>query len=710
MTGRSFPQQTIHKPSVKNSISAVVRNGSSVWTADSENKFCNGVTELRTNELCLSLGPEKASTCLRVNHADDFTEVTGDNRNPVIAGGVGTEHENGIKNCVLDISNDTDGSVTVENIVATSETVPVTTYDSVMDTKSSHSPAGTRDMEISVEIGAFELDSLLVGAENDNGPVGVGSMKSVSEDCLSTVNGLTCASDSIGAETESKIGLVTSEVIGSESVKILSEYLLEVSEDIAIPSTVKSVLVGDETNLSLLNALSEFSEDRDIQGMRNLGSESANLAAKQVCNGVGPFHSIDESSNTEINFQPVSVVCCNMHTFSCMSDGSIHDLQLNGPGSTFEVDGQECEQFRQGVLIGDPSFTAQASLSEGDNELQVNELFSSTSTSNSWLSSEQSSETSKSSYISDIDTDLLAQYDTQTIREISPENTVSRKTSHHRNNSDRKQISGNCTRLIRSRRRMTQNSEVHYTSNNFKSNNNIRKTCMQHSRGTDTSVEAAVSKQIPRCQVSLNIDTERKETLFPTVSTPSSYTFKSPMDVSPVEVKRIETILWEGNIDEIIQLQDCSVNEGISSQNEVENVKDTLESYVQKIGSKTKNGHIADVNNGIIGKNSKEGIALCVGDRRDRSAVSTQTRNILRKFLCQNGNAVTKRSTQSASQACAMTANGAKYMEHSDGIYSKKLARRLRREKRKRLSLSHRRKATSLPSEGRKIHETNRIV
>jgi hypothetical protein len=719
MRGRSVPQQSVCKPSVKNCNSAVVRNGSFLWTADSENKFCNGVTELRTKEFCLSAGPEKESTCMHINLADDFTEVTDVNRNPVIAGNVETEHENSVKVSFMDVSSYTDGSITVEH-TAISETGPITTDDSLMDTKCSHSLVGTRHVETSVEIGAFGLDSSLVGAENDDGYVGIGNVKSMSEDCLSPIDGLTTCSDNSGAETVSKndrdalaevpgvcVDPVTSEVIVSESEKILSEDLLEVSENITDPGTIKSVSVGAETKLSILNALSEVSEDHDIQGMRNVGSEPAELATKQVCNGIGPFHFVDGSSNSEINFRPVSVVCCNMHKSSCMSYNSVHDLQSNCSGSSFEVDGQECEQFRQGILIGDPSFTAQPSLSEGDNELQVNELFTSTSRSSIWLSSEQTSETSKSSYVCDIDTDLLAQYDTQTIHEVSPENIISHRTSHCCNNSDQKQISENCSRLLRSRR-MTQKSEVRYTSDSSESNNNVRKTCMQHCRGTYPSVETAASKQISRChvlpKVSLNTDTQGKECFFPTVSTLSSYAYKSPMEVSPVEVKQIETILWEGNVDEIIQLKDCSVNEGLSSQNEVENSKEILESYVQKAGSETKNGHIGDVNNDINGKNYKEGIELCVGERQDRFAVSTQTQSMLRKIFCQNGSALTRRNTQSASQACAVGMNTA------NGIHSKKLARRLQREKRKRLSLSFRRKVTSLTARGGKKLETNSIM
>lgn len=730
MRGRSFLRQSARKPSVKNSTSTVDRSDTSVQIAGNENMVCNGVTALRTGELCLLTRPAKSSTCKHINHADYFTEVTGDNKNPVIARDMKTGNENHIRNHFFDILNDTNGSVSVENIPGSGlETVPVTTGDSMIDTKCNHSLIGASDMETSINIGPFKMDSLLIRAESCDGPVGVGDVKSVAEDCLSPIHGLTtCTNGNIGVETESKIGLdsavevpgehvdpTVSEVIGSGSLKILSEDLLEVSDDITVRSTAKSVSVGAETNLFEVNALSEVSEDHDVQSVRNIDSVSDDLAAKRVCNGLGPFHLIADSSNSEINFQPVSVVCCNMHTSSCVSDGSAHDLQLNGHGGSFEVDGQECEKFRSGVLIGDPSFTAQSCFSEGDSELQVNELFPSNNLSSTWLSSEQSSETSKSSYLSDIDTDLLAQYDVQTVHEVSSEkNTVSCRTSHHYNSSDQKENSGKCTRLIRSRRMMTRNSKVYYMSNSLRSNHNIKKACMQCSGGTDPSVETAVTKQISRYrvlpEVSLNTNNERKETLFPTVSTLSSCTFNSPVDVSPVEVKRIETILWEGNIDEIIQLKDCSTNEGFSSENEVENSKQMLESYVQKIGNKTENSHVADVSDGNVGKNSRNGIELGRGDRRDTCPVSSRTRNMFRKIICQDGNAVTERSTLSASQVFAMTVNGAESTEHSNGIYSKKLARRLQREKRKRLSLSYRRKVASLASEGRNKHETDSNV
>lgn len=698
MRGRSFPRRSVHKRLVKSSISEVGRNGSSVWTADSENKLCNGASELGTNELCLSAAPEKASTCFHVNPADDFTEVADDNRNPMMAGGVGREHENDVRNCFLDISNDTDGSATVEKTV-TLETVPVTTDDSVTDTKSSHIPRCTRDVKTDVVVGSFELDNLLICAKNDNGPVGVGNLKSMSDDCPSPTNGLIKhSSEKSVVGTEYKISLngfaevtgdsvdpVISEVTGSESLIILSEDTVEISDIITNPSTVESVLVGGETNLSTLNSLSQVSGDDDIRGMRNVGSESAKLPTKQVCN---------ESSNSEVNFQPVSVVCCNMHACSCMSDGSVLALQLNDPGSTFEVDGQECDRFRQGVLIGDPSFTAQLSFSEGDNDLQMNGLFSGTSIPNV-LSSEQCSETSKSSYITDIDTDLLAPYDTQTVREISPEkSTVSCRTLRHRNNLGRKQISGNCSKLFRSRRMMAQNSELHNMSDI-----NVKRTCMQRSRGTGPSVETAGTKQMSSChvlpKVRLNLDIERKDTLCSAVSALSSCTFKSPIEVSPVEVKRIETMLWKGSIDEIIQLKDCSINAGVMSQNEVENAKEKLDSCVQKMWSKTTNGQKTDVSNGIIGKNSKEGIEFHVGDRWNRSRICTRAGNTLRKCLCENDDALTSRSMQSASQACTVTTAGAKQ------------SRRLQREKWKRLSLSYRMKATS---NSRKKLETNGLI
>jgi hypothetical protein len=374
----------------------------------------------------------------------------------------------------------------------------------------------------------------------------------------------------------------------------------------------------------------------------------------------------------------------------------------------FDVDGQDCEQFRQSVLIGDPSFMAQSSLSEGDSELQMNELFCNGNTASTWLSSEQSSETSKSSYLSDFSSDLLAQYDTQTAQEISPEkNNVSCKTSHHCNKSDQKQNPGNYTRLIHSRRMTTQNCKVHYTSCSSKSSGKIKKPSVQCNGGRDSSGEMVVAKQLLSChvlpRVSLDINTEGKGGSLPTVSTLPSCTFECPMEVSLVEAKRIETILLEGNIEEIIQLKEDSFDNGLSPQNGGENASKMIESYSYKTGCETTNAKIC-----IADKKgaSKEGTELFVGDSVDSSAISTETQNVLSESLHPNGNTL----TFPASQVYAVRVNDEKCTGHSNGIYLKKMARQLQRKKCKKLSLSYRRKAASLTSKERNRHKTNSIV
>lgn len=701
MRGKSFLQKPVPKPSIENCISAVVRSDTSALASNSE-MFCNGVTELKTNEFCLSTGPEKEMY---------VKQVTTDGKYPVIAGGMKTEHENGtVRNCLLGLSRDGDGSVTMESIEAASQTDPVTTVGSVVDTKSCNDPVGTTDMKADTEISSFDLYSLSVVAQNVNGPVGVGNMRTLPEDCPSVNDLMRCVSHESGVETESVIdpdALVAvledcvdpaiSGVTKSESSKFLSEPSVEVSENI----TADGMLVDPDSNPSLFNSLSEVSEDSDIQVMGYVGSESSDPKDKQICNSFGPFLPADESSNSEINFLPLSVTCCNMST----SDGSAHDLQLNGSRGMFDVDGQNCEQFRQSVLIGDPSFVAQSSLPEGDNDLQLNELFCNGNISSAWLSSEQCSETSKSSYLSDFSTDLLAEYDTQTAQEISPEkNNVSCKTSHHCNNSEQKQNRGNYTRLRHSRRMITQNCKVHYTSCSSKSNGKIRKLSIQCNGGTDSSGEMMVAKQLLRChvlpKVSSYIDTEGKGVSLPTVSAQPSCTFECPVEVSLVEAKQIETILWEGNIDEIIQLKEDSVDNGLSPENGGENASKVRESYIHKTRGETANAKIC-----ITGKKSasKEGTEVFVADRVDSSAASTETRNVLSEFLNLSGNTL-------RSPVFAITVNDEKCTGHSNGIYMKKLARQLRRKKCRKLSLSYRRKAASLTSKERNRHKANSIV
>jgi hypothetical protein len=543
-------------------------------------------------------------------------------------------------------------------------------------------------MKSDTKIGSVKLCRLSVVAQNVNGPVRVGNMRTLSEVCASSINDLmTCVShessketefeidpDSLVAVSEDCVDPAVSEVPKSES----SELLMEVSENI----TPDGMLVDPHSNPLLFHSLSEVSEDRDIQAMRYVGSESVEPKDKQICNGFGPFLPADESTNSEINFLPVST-----------SDGSAHDLQLDGSRVIFDVDGEDCEQFRQSVLIGDPSFMAQSSLSEGDNDLQLNELFCKGNTSSTWLSSELCSETYKSSYLSDFSADLLVEYDTQAAQEMSPEkNNVSCITSHRCNNSDRKQNPRNYTRLRHSGRMVTQKCKVDYTSCHSTSNGKIGKPSMQCNGGTDSSGEMMVDEQLLSChvlpKVSSDIDTEGKGVSLPTVSTLPFCTFECPMEVSLVEAKRIETILWEGNIGEIIQLKEDSVDNGLSPQNGGENASEVIASHIHKTGDETVNAKIC-----ITGKKSagEEGTGLFVGDR-----------NVLSEFLHPSGNTP-------ASPVYAISVND-NCKGHSNGICFKKLARQLRRKKSKKLSLSCRRKAASIISKEKSRHETNSIA
>jgi hypothetical protein len=705
MRGRSFLQKPVPKPSVETCVSAVVMSDTSVLASNSE-MFCNGVTKLKTNEFCPSTGPGK-EMCVK--------QVTTDGKYTVIARGMKTEHENDtVINCLLGVSRDGESSLTMESIEAASQTDRVTSDASLMDTKSCNDPVDTTDMKSDKEISSVELYSLPVVAQNVNGPVGVGNMRTLPEDYTSSINDLmTCVSHERGIETESVIGpdaLVAlpedcvdpaiSKVTKCDSLKILSEPSVEVSENI----TADGMLVDPDSNPSLFNSLSEVSEDSDIQAMGYMDSESADPKDKQICNGFGPFLPADESSNSEINFLPLSIICCNTST----SDGSAQDMQLNGSRGMFDIDGQDCEQIRQSVLIGDPSFMAQSSLLEGDNDLQLNELFCNGNTSSTWLSSEQYSETSKSSYLSDFSTDLLAEYGSQTDQDISPvKDNISCKTSHRCNNSDQKQNPGNNTRLRHSRRMITQNYKVDYTSCSSKSNGKIEKPSMQCNGETDSSGEIVVGEQLLSChvlpKVSSDIDTEGKEVSLPTLSTLPCCTFECPMEASLVEAKRIETILWEGNIEEIIQLKEDSVDNGLSPQNGGKNASKVIESYIHKTGRETVNAKIC-----ITGKKSasKERTEFVVGDREDSSAVSTETRNVLSEFLHPSCNTL----RFPASPVYAITVNDEKCIGHSNGVYLKKLARQLRRKKCKKLSLSYRRKAASLTSKERNRHKSNGIV
>jgi len=673
--GRLFSKKAVHKPKINSSITTVFRNDACLGTVDSK-KLCNVVTECKSTECSVSVSPEEEG--MHVDQADD-TEITSDSKNPAIAADVETEDENdSIRNTLMVVSNESKCSVAVEGIEASSEHVPIITNDSVMNTKSDNSPIGTIDIEDSAEISPVELDRLLLGTEGDS--IDVESMQSVSQDFLSSENSL----DALKVIHEGSVHAVTSEVVGSECLNNALEDMLKISEDGTVPS-----------------AFSKVYEASESQGMKFKDTESCSLARKRICSGFGPFHPTDESSNSEGNFKPVCFVCCNTNTSSCTSDGSVHDLHLNTSGSSFEVNGQYCEQFRQDVLIGDPSFTAQPSLSDADNELQVNMFSSNGNTSSVWLSSEQSSETSNSLYVSDIGTDLLAEYDAQPVQETSlVKNTFSCRTSDHLNSSNKTPKSGRCSGLIQTRRIMTRNSKVEYTSNK------TEKPHMKCSAGIESSVKTEVTEDLAKCLVhpkpSLDADTEIKEISFPTVS-------EHPLDIFPVEVKRIESILWKGNMDEIIELTDSSVKDDVSSLNEVQNSREILDSYVQKAWGTAKNRHRANTNKNAVGKKCKEGIELPVGAIMERSAVTTQIQCVNGELVCQNNNTLTKQSTLPALLP-AVTVHSGKYMAQSNGICSGKLTRRLQREKRTRLSLSYRRKTACRTSKERNKPVTNSFM
>jgi hypothetical protein len=694
--GKLFSKKAVHKPTINSSITTVVRSYTSLGTVDSKNKLCDGVTECKSIECSGSVSPEKEG--LHVNQADDI-EITSDSKNPTVAADLVTEHKSDIiRNSLMVVSNESNGPVAMEGIEASLEYVPVTTDGLMKDAKSDNSPIGTINFEASTEFNSVKLDRLLLAPESNNDSIDVGSMQSVSQDCLSTENSLVA----LTVIHEGSVHAVTSEVVGSECLKIALEDLLEISEDRTISNAVDDMLIDPETN-PCNHALSKVSGANDSQDMKYVYSESGSLAPKGICSGFGPFQPTDESSDSEINFKPVCVVCCNTNTSSCTSDGSLHDMHLITSGNSFEVNGQYCGQFRQAVLIGDPSFTALPSSSDADNELQVNEFSCNGNTSSTWLSSVQSSETSKSLYLSDVGTDLLAQYDAQTVQEISPvKNTFSCRTSHHHKSSNKTQKSVRCNGLIQSRRIMTRNSKVEHTSDS-----KTEKPCMKCSTGMDFSVKTDITEQMSKCHVhpklSLNIDTKDKEISFPTVS-------ERPLDIFPAEVKRIESILWTGNMDEIIELKDSSVNDDVLSLNEVQNSRELLDSYVQKTWGKTKNRHRANANKDAIGKKCKEGIELLMEDRMERSAVTTQTRSVLGKLVCENNNTLAKRSMLPVSWLPAVTVHSGKYAGHSNGKRSEKLASRLQREKCKRLSLSYRRKTASQTSEERNKPVTNSIM
>jgi hypothetical protein len=244
--GKSFVQKPVPKPSAENCISAVVKSDVSLLASNGE-MFCNVVTELKTKEVYLSSSPEK-ETCVK--------QITVEGRNAVIAGGMETQHEDG------------EAPVSQESLEAALQTGPVTADDSVIDTKRDD----CIDMKTDVEIRPVESCSLLIVARNVNGPVDAGNMRSLLEDCPSSV---TCVSHENGIETESAIDqksliavpedcveLAISAVTKSESLKILSEPLVEVSD-----------------------ALSRVSQDSGVQVMGYLGSEPAALIDKQTNNG-----------------------------------------------------------------------------------------------------------------------------------------------------------------------------------------------------------------------------------------------------------------------------------------------------------------------------------------------------------------------------------------------------------------------------------------
>jgi len=690
--GQLFSKKAVNKPKINSSITTVVRSDACLGTVDSE-RLCNIGTECKSIECSVSVSPEEEGTC--VDQAYD-TEITSDSKNPEIAADVETQDENdSIRNSLMVVSNESKCSVAVEGIEASSEHVPIITNYLMMDTKSDNSPIGTIDIEDSAEISPLELDRLLFGTEGDS--VDVESMQSVSQDCLSSENSL----DALKIIHEGSIHAVTSEVVGSECLNIGLEDMLEISKDRTVPSAVEDMLVDPEAN-PCNHAFSKVSEASESKGMKCKDTESCSLSQKGIFSGFGPFHATDESSNSERNFKPVCFMCCNTNTSSRTSDGSVNDLHLNTSGSSFEVNGQYCEQFRHAVLIGDPSFTAQPSLSDADNELQGNMFLSNGNTSSVWLSSEQSSEISNSLYISDISTDLLVEYDAQPVQEISlVKNTFSCRTSDHHNSPNKTEKSGRCSGLIQPRMIMTQNSKVECTSNN-----KTEKPRMKCSTGNKSSVKTEVTEHLANCLVhptlSLDADTEIKEISFPTVS-------EHPLDIFPVEVKRIESILWKGNMDEIIELTDSSVKDNVSSLNEVQNSREILDSYVQKAWSTTENRHRTNANKNAVGKKCKDGIELAVGDIMERSAVTTQTQSVNGNLVCQNNNTLTEQSTLPALLP-AVTVHSGKYMAQSNGIRSEKLTRRLQKEKRTRLSLSHRRKTACRTSKERNKPVTNSFM
>jgi hypothetical protein len=173
------------------------------------------------------------------------------------------------------------------------------------------------------------------------------------------------------------------------------------------------------------------------------------------------------------------------------------------------------------------------------------------------------------------------------------------------------------------------------------------------------------------------------------------------MEVSSVEGKQIETILWEGNIEEIIQLKENSVDIGLSPQNGGDNASKA--SYIHKTRGEKANAKIY-----ITGKKSasKEGTELFAGDRVDSSAVTTETRNVLSEFHQLGGNSL----RFPASPVYAITVNDEKCTGHSNGISLKKPARHLQRKKCKKLSLPCRRKAASLTSKERHRYKTNSVA
>jgi hypothetical protein len=690
-----FSKKTMHKPAVNCSVTAVIRSDVSSWTVNSLKKLCNGVAVCKSVECNVSVSPEEEG--VHVDQANS-TEITSNSRNPEGAADVETEHENDIiRSSSMVVSDDSNGCITMDAIEPSSEYVPVTTNDLMIDAKNDTSPIGTVDVDASIEINPVELDTLLLASESDDNTVDVGSMRPVSQDCVSSENSLAA----LTVVHEGSVHDVTSEIVGSECLKIMSEDLLEIPEGRTICNAVEDMLTHPEINPHNY-ALSKVSGVRDSQYVKCMDSESGNLAPKGICSGFVSFCPTDESSNSEINFKPVCVVCCNTNSALCASDGSVRDLHLITPGSSSEVNGQYCEQFRQAVLIGDPSFTAQPSSSDADNDLQVSELFSNGNISSTWLSSEQSSETSKSLYPSDIGTDLLAQYDAQTVQEISLiNNPFSCRTSRHNNSSGPKQKSGTCNGLTKPRRLMTRNSKVEYTSNN-----KTEKPCVKHNTGTAFTVQTKVTERVPKVhmlsRLSSNTGNVEKDVSFPTVS-------EYPLDIFPTEVKRIESILMKGNMDEIIQLEDNSMNDDVSSLNEVENSRELLDSYVQKTRGKM-NRHRASANKDAVGKKHAEGIHLPVGNGTERSGVTLQPRSVLARLVCQNNNTLTKQSMLPASRLPSVTVHSDKCARHSDGIRSEKLARRLQREKRKRLSLSYRRKTASHLSEQRSKHVTNCIT